>query len=313
MNRIAAIIVTYNRKNKLRRCLDAVFAQSSDEKPDVIIVDNGSDDGTEEMVQGIINNEDNVNEHGKIIYEKLHCNSGGAGGFHYGMKLAVLEGYDNLWLMDDDCIPADAALGELLRYSDKLRGEYGFLSSKVLWTDGLPCKMNVPRKTMYRNVKSWEAEAQTVAMASFVSLFVPTHVVKEVGLPIKEFFIWTEDWEYTRRISRKYPCYLITDSVVVHDMDTDINAKADISISEEDRLDRFRYLYRNDVYLYRREGIRGICYEAVRLPYHLLKIAISKNTFGGRVKRAGILVRGTLDGIRFHPAQEHITSDEYAK
>jgi len=28
-------------------------------------------------------------------------------------------------------------------------------------------------------------------------------VVEKYGLPIKEFFIWTDDWEFTRRISRK--------------------------------------------------------------------------------------------------------------
>ena len=296
MSKIAAIIVTYNRKDKLRRCLDAVFTQSSDEKPDVFIVDNGSSDGTDEMVREIISRDGDTNNHGQIIYENLHYNSGGAGGFHYGMKSAVSEGYDYLWLMDDDSIPSDTALEELLKYNEILHGEYGFLTSKVLWTDGHPCHMNVPRKTMYRNVRSWEEEVQTVVMASFVSLLVPTHVAEDVGFPIKEFFIWTDDWEYTRRISGKYKCYLITRSVVTHDCESPDGAN--ISIASDEKLDRYRYLYRNDVYLYRREGIKGLCYEAARLALHTLKIVAGKNSVQGKIKRIGIMAGGTKEGLK---------------
>ena len=38
-------------------------------------------------------------------------------------------------------------------------------------------------------------------MASFVSLFIPSHVVYDVGLPIREFFIWADDLEYTTALT----------------------------------------------------------------------------------------------------------------
>ena len=208
--------------------------------------------------------------------------------------------------MDDDCIPSESALGKLVDFDNQHSEEYGFLSSRVLWKDGSLSRINVQRKTMFRNVSDRDESITAVSMASFASMFLPARVVLDVGLPIREFFIWTDDWEYSRRISLKYPCYLISDSVVVHDMDTDINAKADIAVAEAERLGRFRYLYRNDVYLYRREGLKGVCYEAVRLAYHTVRIAGSRNSIGEKCKRIGILIKGTGAGIGFYPQQERV-------
>ena len=40
-----------------------------------------------------------------------------------------------------------------------------------------------------------------IIMATFVSLFIKAETIRKVGLPIKDFFIWSDDLEYTRRIS----------------------------------------------------------------------------------------------------------------
>ena len=94
--------------------------------------------------------------------------------------------------------------------------------------------------------------------ATFVSLLLPVRVVREVGLPISAFFIWADDLEYTRRISRKYLCYVVPESVVEHRCPT--NNGGNISTDTEDRIDRYRYAYRTEVYLYRREGLRGVAH-----------------------------------------------------
>jgi GT2 family glycosyltransferase len=207
--------------------------------------------------------------------------------------------------MDDDCVPADDALEEFLKadarhghYADGSPG-YGFLAGKVLWRDGSPCVMNIPRETVTRNLKDWTRGDVRIEMASFVSLFIPAGVVREVGLPYRQFYIWTDDWEYTRRISRRYPCYLASGSFALHD--TEVNAGADIATASADRIGRFRYLYRNDVFLYRREGIRGFAYESARLTAHCLRIAAGRMSLGEKKKRIGILIRGTWDGLGFFP------------
>lgn len=300
MNKTAAIILTYNRKEILKNCVDAVLGQKTSVKPDVIVVDNGSTDGTKLMFEG----PEVFYTHDKVRYYNTGANTGCAGGFSFGMRKAAELGYDYVWIMDDDCIPSETAFAALYDYAAANAGGFGFLCSKVLWKDGNISIINVPRETLIRNVKDMNRSVIPVTMASFASLFIPISVIKDVGLPYREFFIWTDDWEYTRRISAKYPCFFITDSIVTHYIK--VNSKADISSAAEDRLHRFRYLYRNDVVLYRREGLKGFAYEAARLPYHLIRIALSRHSLKEKKRRAGILINGTIEGLGFYPTPERL-------
>lgn len=291
--KIAAIVVTYNRKALLIECIESLLKQKS-MIPSILVIDNHSTDGTRVFLQDYISQ-------GQIAYFDTGSNLGGAGGFSYGIRKAVELGYDYIWVMDDDCMPMETALEELLRADRELNHPYGFLSSKVLWKDGSLCTMNLQRDTITHTVKRLGDEMKPVVMASFVSLFFPIMIVKEMGLPIKDFFIWTDDWEYTRRISRKYTCYVVPQSVVVHKSKSNIGAN--IVTENVDRLDRFDYLYRNDVYLYRREGIRGFCYEIVRLSVHCLRVILKSRD--NRRKRLWKIISGTIKGLSFKPEIEY--------
>ncbi len=290
----AAVIVTYNRKDLLLenlRCLDAQTARTS---CDVIVIDNDSSDGTREALAPLV-------DRGDISYVNTGANLGGAGGFSFGMKRATELGYRYVWVMDDDCMPNPTALRELLLASEALEGDYGFLCSKVLWRDGSVSVMNVPRRTAFQNLDMSQEGLVPVAMASFVSLFVPTAVIRRFGLPIKEFFLWTDDWEFTRRISRELPCFLVTTSVVNHKSASNIGAN--VVTDDASRLDRFRYLYRNDVVLYRREGMSGFCYEAARLATHAARVLVQARDSKPRRLRA--IVSGTRAGLSFDPPIEY--------
>ena len=294
----SAVILTYNRKEMLKTCIDAVKAQKAD--TDIIVVDNGSSDGTADLFTG----KDPVYATANIHYFNTGHNTGCAGGFTFGIRKAFELGYDYVWLMDDDCVPSVTALSELLRYAALYEGSFGFLSSKVLWTDGSICRMNLQRRTLVRNVSDMRPAVIPVVMASFASLLIPMRVIRDVGLPYREFFIWTDDWEYTRRISLKYPCMMIPSSEVTHYIKD--KSKADISTAAPDRLHRFRYLYRNDVVLYRREGIKGAAYESVRLPAHILRILLSSLDIKEKKRRIGILIEGTAEGFRFYPEPDRL-------
>lgn len=297
MGKVVAVIVTYNRCELLKENIECLLNQTY--PLDILVVDNNSTDGTYESLKDFI-------EEDKIKYFNTGANLGGAGGFQCGIKKAVIAGYEYLWVMDDDCMPNPDALQKLMDADSELEGKYGFLSSKVLWKDGSICTMNVQRRKLTKPVKKFDKPLIPVVMASFVSFFVKSVTVQELGLPIKEFFIWTDDWEYTRRISRKYPCYVVTESTVVHKSNSNIGAN--IANDSPDRLDRYKYLYRNDVYLYRREGFRGFCYETARLTAHYLRILFkAKDNKRKRIKQ---LVSGTKEGFRFHPSIEYVTANE---
>ena len=290
---IAAVVVTYNRKELLLENVKALLNQTW-QSPDIIVIDNHSTDGTREALEPFLAT-------GQIQYVDTGSNLGGAGGFQYGIRYAAERGYDYVWVMDDDCIPTPEALAYLVQTGHKLHRNFGFLSSKVLWKDGSICTMNIQREQLTRNVTDFSSETVPVVMASFVSLFLPVSVVLKEGLPIKEFFIWTDDWEYTRRISKKYPCFLVNSSIVVHKSKSNIGAN--IATESSDRLERFFYLYRNDVYLYRREGLKGFCYEAARLAGHALRVM--QKAPDHKRARLGKILKGTAAGFSFHPQIEY--------
>ena len=292
--KVIAVVVTYNRKELLKECIEALLNQDY-KNCSILIVDNASIDGTFEHIKNYIDNE-------KIIYKNTGANLGGAGGFNFGMKEAYKIGCEFIWLMDDDCIVHEDSLSNLIEAGKSLKGNYGFLSSKVLWKDNSICKMNIPKKTFSTWQRDFESKIQKITMASFVSLFVKSSVVKDIGLPIKDFFIWTDDWEYTRRISRKYKCYYVTNSVVIHK--SKLNEGASIATVDGDRLERFKYLYRNDVVLYRREGLKGWFLLKARIILH--KIRIMQSDKLDKKARIKIIDSALKDGKNFYPEIEYV-------
>lgn len=304
MARIAAIVVTYNRKEKLLNCLEHVLSQQlrreEGRQPwtlDVFVIDNASTDGTRDALAPLIDS-------GFVRYFNTGENLGGAGGFNYGMRRAVEDGYDYLWVMDDDCYPQPGALQAFSDADERLAGHWGFLSSVVLWKDGSICTMNIQRHPLFTNITDFTPDLQPCTMASFVSLFVAADTVTRLGLPIADFFIWTDDWEFTRRISRTQSCYVVGKSIVVHDSDT--NLPGNIITDPPSRLDRYRYIYRNDVVLYREEGLPGAAFVAARDIYHIAQVLISPS--GGKLKKVNTIIKGTIDGLNFHPTIEYASA-----
>lgn len=292
-NKVVAVIVTYNRKELLKESIDALL--KLDNKCDILIIDNDSNDGTEEYILDYIKNK-------KIIYLNTGSNLGGAGGFNFGLRRACELGYEYVWIMDDDCIVHKDTLTKLLIADKKLNGNYGFLSSKVLWKDGTICVMNKQKKTFSKWLKDFDSNYQKIAMASFVSMFVKSDVIKKFGLPIKDFFIWTDDWEFSRRISRKIDCYFISNSVVTHKCKENIGASIDVV--EGERLDRFKYLYRNDCVLYRGEGLKGKILLFLRIMLH--KARIYKSNKVDKKRRISIINNAIKEGKRFYPEIEYL-------
>ena len=282
------MVVTYNRLPLLRQCLAALTSQTALGLT-IFLIDNASTDGTAEAVAAMTLP--------NLVYRNTGKNLGGAGGFAYGVREAALAGYDALWLMDDDTLPTPTALAEFLQADRDLHGRYGWLSGRALAPDGTDQPMNLQRVTPYKDLPNFDGARIPVVMASFVSLFLRTETVRRYGLPIAEFFIWSDDWEYTRRISRAQPCYVIPASRVVHAMQNPgiVNIAADVPA----RWERYRYFYRNDVVLYRREGMRGWLWLLAKDAWHTVQVLRSPQ--GRKAWRIGIIWKGFFAGVRFAP------------
>lgn len=280
-----AIITTCNRCELLRRCIACVRKQEG-ANCDILVIDNHSQDGTVEYLR---------TQHDVMVCYMTE-NTGGAGGFYTGMKLAYEAGYERLWLMDDDVMPAPDALARLLAAGEQLQGAFGFLYSEVQWLDGSICRMNEPK-----SLRGLVTTAGLIPLqqASFVSVLFTAAIVAKVGLPIPEFFIWGDDVEYTRRIAVRAGLlgYWVHESHVTHM--TPQNFGSSIAVDVPERIERYVYAYRNERYLYRQEGLSGITYYWLKCMLNLWRILI----FGRGLKKRRLcaLLRGIRQGKRFNP------------
>lgn len=196
--KIACIIVTYNRKELLLRCLNAIKQQSYKPKT-VYIVDNASTDGTDTVLRtsGYINQ----NIQG-VYYKYIKCdkNTGGAGGFHIGMKTAFQEEhFDGLWVMDDDGEPDINCLKELVSFLETRDYIAPIVLSDI---DKTTCSF-IPHTTYIDFCKKADANGVVNGWASpFNGILYSHRLIKKIGFPKKEMFIWGDEINYQLRAEK---------------------------------------------------------------------------------------------------------------
>jgi GT2 family glycosyltransferase len=157
-------------------------------------VNNAATDGTEEMLK---------REYLKkpvFDYVRLSENLGGAGGFHYGIKIAYEKGFDWIWVMDDDALPMENSIEEILKVILNNRRVKVFSS-------------NVIDNAESNYEKEYLKEIKDVR---FVGFGLHREVIKKIGLPRKDFFIYFDDQEYAERIKKHLAIYKIGRSIVIH-------------------------------------------------------------------------------------------------
>lgn len=285
----------------------APSADAPRKRPKVVPVDVWSAD-TVMMTATVLWDDDAMH---RVLYENTGENLGGAGGFQYGLRRAAELGYEYAWVMDDDAFAETDCLEKLMQEAERL-GDFGFLTSTVLWKDGSLCRMNwqrkypTPKKRSERHLLESDLDKDLVQIQSstFVSALFPVKIIREVGLPIKEFFIWCDDIEFTRRITLKYrhPAYVVTASRIVHHIRN--NEGTNIAMDDVERIPRYNYAFRNENYMYRQYGLKGFAYYLVVIAYNTLQILLhSPNHKGARLK---VVWKNLFTGLSFNPKIEKL-------
>jgi GT2 family glycosyltransferase len=287
---VAAVVVTYNRKDKLTTVLDHVLAQTR--RPEwIVVVDNASTDGTDQVLK-------EYEQIDGVVVVRLKENTGGAGGFATGMNKSYELGADFIWIMDDDCYANSDALEELLNGHAKAEEAMGmplpYACSLVKWVDGNICEMNNPGTTWdWGKLIAKGQENVLVTHCSFVSVLFPRWALTKFGLPLTEYFIWFDDQEYTLRITKAGPGVQVLRSVVVHDLG--VNRGVNFGDVNASNLWKFEYGARN-------ESSFRLHHEN---PMAWLKfvIRLAQGMSGGNVPWSirGKLFRKVIEGITFNP------------
>lgn len=300
--KIAAVVVTFNRLDLLQMCVEALDKQTHP-LLSIIIINNNSSDGTKEFLEKWKNGRHSDMATAIVIH--LSTNTGGAGGFNLGMKIAIESGHDWVWMMDDDVVAEDDALQWLVDAAQNTSGDAGFYSSMAL--DVLKkYTVNVPQIDMNLAPTSYPnwgihlaAGLVKLEISTFVSILIPRRAAIEAGLPIREFFIWGDDTEYTLRLNRQgFTGYWVGRSRVLHlrpgSQGLDIRKENDLH-----RISMYINLYRNTLFLkrkYKLEPMKFTRTSLTRAAGCLIKY--------GSFKKSVIIIRGIFAGWIFNPKIE---------
>jgi len=157
---VFAIVVTFNRPDILRVCIESLLTQIEFGLNRIHIVVNSADDRTKVLLQTY---------NTALITHDFLDNPGPAGGFNFGLQRFLREEQSHVWLMDDDVVVQGDCLKELLRCASNQEYVYPM----VLAENGKEL----------REYGWW-------------GLVLSRRVVEKVGLPITDLFYWAEDTEY---------------------------------------------------------------------------------------------------------------------
>ena len=212
--RVVAVVVTWNRRELLEESLAAVRAQTHAPTA-VVVVDNASTDGTSELLDTAYADQPDVD----VV--RLRQNTGGAGGFAVGIERALLHHPDLVWLLDDDTVPTPTAAERLVSAWEEHPGPGAAVRARpVGWADGRAPPRDTPRPppaaAAAETAAAESVGAVPIRSASFVSLMCDADRVRERGLPVADYFLWNDDFEYSTRLARGGVGLYCPASVVVH-------------------------------------------------------------------------------------------------
>jgi GT2 family glycosyltransferase len=272
--KISAVIVTFNNVEMLENLLEDIYMQRRF-PDDVIVIDNASWDYTENMVRS---------NYPKVRYVKLIENLGSAGGYHEGIKLAT-ESSDFIYTLDDDVRLNPDTLSEILK---------GFYQLE---------KSSPSRIGAVRSVGKGHPEdvPTKLDICPWRGTLFKTSIVREVGLPSPDYFLYGEDLEYSLRLAKKGYCFYWIPESICQERYRDRDGKTHVEIFGKRSVcyqDPFRlyYAFRNEISIYKQ-------YHLVFKMFHtfmyaakvVLLILITEGGTGQKAIRA--VKKGVIDGL----------------
>lgn len=205
---IAAVVVTYNRLDELKKNIDALQKQTL-RLDKIFIIDNHSTDGTESYFADRADNTELV---------RLESNTGGAGGFSEGTKIAFQRGYDYVILMDDDGRPWFEDTIEKLMLVAKKHPHKKLMLNPLVCVDPETLSFGLNGIKSVRQIHNIvRNELYLNAINPFNGTFLSCELIEEIGYPNSEFFIKGDETDYTNRAKKANALIAtVTSSIYYH-------------------------------------------------------------------------------------------------
>jgi GT2 family glycosyltransferase len=293
----------------LTRVAESVMKEGIDK---IIIVDNNSNPESKKIINSI----------SKRHFPKIHlilntANTGSSGGFSAGLKTAQqYSGYNYYWLLDDDNMPETDALRKLkfafsylgnnsnnILVSSRASSRKQDMESIVQGKNKKYVSNNICGWTISQKIKTFFHTIKTDRVNHFLirneiapygGLFLNKSVIKKVGYPKEQLFVYADDHDWTYRMTKKGFSIILCSESRIEDID---NSK--VSLSK----DKIYYQVRNHTWLSKRFITNKFFFFCNCIVYFFLYLILKhfyQCTFNSKYKNIPyfISIKAFFDGIR---------------
>jgi GT2 family glycosyltransferase len=229
--KLSICIVNFNAKGYLRKCLESIYANSSKENFEIIVIDNASSDGSHEMI------EQNFK---KVRLIKNSENLGFAKANNQALKASNGE---YLFVLNNDTIVSNNALDILIKFMDE-HPEAGTCGPLILNSDDTmqrQCKRGFPtfwnsfayysglwklflenqwwRKNFggYFLLNKPDEQICEVDCLSGAAMMVKRELLEKVGLMCEDYIMYWDDIDWCYRIKKVgWKIYYVPLAKIIH-------------------------------------------------------------------------------------------------
>ena len=222
---VSVIIVSYNTKDLTLQCIKSIIDSIERLDYEIIVIDNGSSDGSLDSIQSLKFKFQNDKSKLKVI--KNDENLGFSKANNQGIKVAKGR---YILLLNSDTKAKKGAIEKLINFA-KNTPDAGVIGPKLLNPDGSTQTSVFRLPTVNRAIQQYwfgkkeildkyvptgsePVSVESLVMAAFL---ITPHAVKKVGLLDERYFMFYEDHDYCRRVTNVgLKVYYLPSSEVLH-------------------------------------------------------------------------------------------------
>lgn len=228
------IVLNYRTADLTIQCLKSLAQEISIAKNRVLVIDNHSNDASEERIQMAI--KENGWSHWASL-TVLQENRGYAAGNNVGFKMAMLlsETPKYIWILNSDTIVLKGAIQALVDFMDA-HPDAGIAGSQLEEPEGRLQHSSFRFPSIFseldhafrfglfsRLLSRWRInkdisnEAQRTDWIAGASFFIRTSIIEDIGLIDEEYFLYYEEVDFCLKAYRaEWECWCVPQSRVIH-------------------------------------------------------------------------------------------------
>lgn len=289
---VIIIVLTWNNFEDTAECLQSL--QEIDyPNYHVVLVDNGSVDDSLKKIRSL---------YPEVTIIEINKNLGYAGGNNVGIQYAISERAEYILLLNNDVIVNKYLVSEFIRVSERYpaagilggtnyyyekRNMIQFSGGIIDWKRG-----NIIDVTRHKIDKGQFKQVREVDTVAGSCLFIPTQIIKKIGLLNERYFLNFEETDWCCRVKRAgYKVYSCSAAKVWHKVSVSGKKREDgINILKYYSIrNKFLFLIRNSPKFFLLSSLQ---YHTIMTTFQVLQLIIK-----GKLKEAKLLIFGLRDGF----------------